>query len=204
MTRRLLLALALLSAAALAFAAPVRKPHAQPMKAAKEAAKEPAKPALPDSAAVVALLAGVHNGACPLPGLATGGQPAADHVAALAKAGFTTVLDLRAADEERGFDEGAAMKSSGLRYVRVPVTPATLDDSVFVEVRRLMTETGGKGVFVHCASGNRVGAVLIPWLVLDQGWDIERAVSTARAGGLKSAELEAKARDYVARARAKG
>jgi uncharacterized protein (TIGR01244 family) len=204
MIRRLLLVFTLLLAAAWVSAAPYRKPHAQPMKVAKEAAKEVAKPALPDSAAVVALLAGVHNGACPLPGLATGGQPAAEHLAALAKAGFTTVLDLRAADEARGIDEDAAMKTSGLRYVKVPVTPATLDDSVFAEVRKLMTETGGKGVFVHCASGNRVGAVLIPWLVLDQGWDVERAVTTAKAGGLKSPELEAKARDYVARSRTKG
>lgn len=204
MIRRLLLAFTLLLTAAWVSAAPYRKPHAQPMKAAKEAAKEAAKPALPDSAAVVALLTGVHNGACPLPGLATGGQPAAEHLAALAKAGFTTVLDLRAADEPRGIDEDAAMKTSGLRYVKVPVTPATLDDSVFAAVRKLMTETGGKGVFVHCASGNRVGAVLIPWLVLDQGWEVERAVTTAKAGGLKSPELEAKARDYVARSRANG
>lgn len=199
MIRRLPLAVVVILLAAPACSAPVPKPHAKPMHAAKGAAK----PALPDSAAVLALLAGVHNGACPLPGLATGGQPDAAHVTALAKAGFTTMLDLRAADEARGFDEDSAMKASGVRYVKLPVTPPMLEDGVFDQVRKLMTETGGKGVFVHCASGNRVGAALIPWLVLDQGWDLERAVTTAKAGGLKSAEMEARARDYVARKRAK-
>lgn len=193
------LVLAMMLLAAPACAARVPKPHATPMHAGKAAAK----PTLPDSAAVLALLAGVHNGACPLPGLATGGQPAPTQVAALARAGFKTVLDLRAADEPRGFDEDAAMKANGVRYVKLPVTPATLNDGVFDQVRKLMAETGGTGVFVHCASGNRVGAALIPWLVLDRGWDLERAVTTAKAGGLKSTEMEATARDYVARKRAK-
>lgn len=199
MNLRLPLVLAAMLLAAPACTAPVPKPHATPMHADKASVK----PTLPDSAAVLALLAGVHNAACPLPGVATGGQPGSPQVAALAKAGFKTMLDLRAADEARGFDEDAAMAANGVRYVKLPVTPATLNDGVFDQVRKLMTETGGTGVFVHCASGNRVGAALIPWLVLDRGWDMERAVTTAKAGGLKSAEMEATARDYVARKRAK-
>jgi protein tyrosine phosphatase (PTP) superfamily phosphohydrolase (DUF442 family) len=168
--------------------------------AALPALAAPSKPAAqPDSAAVVALLAGVTNGACPLPGVATGGQPAEAHLKSLAKAGFTTVLDLRAADEPRGFNEAAAMKAAKLAYELLPVTPATLEDSTFDRFRALMKKTGGKGVFVHCASGNRVGAVMVPWLVLDRGWPIEKAVSSARAGGLRSPEMEARARDYVSR-----
>lgn len=155
--------------------------------------------ALPDSAAVVAMLDGVTNGACPLPGVATGGQPADAHLKALAKAGFTTVLDLRAAGEPRGFNEATAMKAAKLTYEQLPVTPATLDDATFDRFRALMKKTGGKGVFVHCASGNRVGAVMVPWLVLDRGWPVEKAVTSAKAGGLRSPEMEAKARDYVSR-----
>ena len=157
---------------------------------------------LPDSAAVVALLAGVHNGACPLAGVATGGQPDSAHLAKLSRAGFRAVLDLRADDEDRGFNESASLRAAGLRYVKIPITPATLADSTFDAFRTEMRSSAGQGVFVHCASGNRVGAVMIPWLVLDRGWELERAVITARAGGLKSAEMEARARDYVARRRA--
>lgn len=190
-SRTLLVSFVLLAVAAPASAAP------------KHAVAPVAKVrALPDSAALVSLLSGVTNGACPLAGVATGGQPAASHVAALAKAGFTTVLDLRTPAEDHGFDEAAAMRAAKLDYVSIPVTAATLDDSVFTRVRAELQKHDGRGVFVHCASGNRVGAAMIPWYVLDRGWDIERAVATAKAGGLHSAEMEAKARDYVARQRA--
>ena len=39
---------------------------------------------LPDSAAVMALLTGTQNAACPLPGVATGGQPDSTRFAAMA------------------------------------------------------------------------------------------------------------------------
>ena len=154
-----------------------------------------------DSAAVLALLEGIVNPACPIPGIATGGQPEASHLRSLAKAGYRTVLDLRTAEEPRGFDEAAAMRKAGLRYVRLPVAHGELADTTLTAFRAVMREAATGKVFVHCASGNRVGAAMIPWLVLDRGWDLERAVQAARAGGLRSAELERLARDYVARMR---
>jgi uncharacterized protein (TIGR01244 family) len=154
-----------------------------------------------DSAAVMALLDGVTNRACPAPGVATGGQPTAAHLRALARAGYRTVLDLRTADEPRGFDEVAAMRAAGLRYVRLPVASGELADTTLAAFRAAMREALPGKVFVHCASGNRVGAAMIPWLVLDRGWALERAVTTARAGGLRSEELERLALDYVERMR---
>ena len=53
----------------------------------------------PDSAHVVALLAGMQNAACPLSGVATGGQPDSSQLVALGNRGYRTVLDLRAANE---------------------------------------------------------------------------------------------------------
>ena len=154
-----------------------------------------------DSAAVLAMLDGVANRACPIPGVVTGGQPAVSHLRSLASAGYRTVLDLRTPEEPRGFDEAAVMREAGLRYVRLPVTHGELADTTLATFRAAMREAAPAKVFVHCASGNRVGAAMIPWLVLDRGWDLERAVRSARAGGLRSAELERLARDYVARMR---
>ena len=190
--------LAVLTASLAAAATPAAR--AVPSGTPKEKARVLAPPA--DSAAVMALLDGVTNRACPLPGVATGGQPAASHLQSLAKAGYRTVLDLRAAEESRGFDESAAMRAAGLEYVLLPVTHESLTDGTFDAFRRLMQEKSASGVFVHCASGNRVGAVMVPWLVLDRGWSLERAVAAARAGGLRSPDLEGKARDYVAKRRA--
>ncbi len=190
--------------AAVALLLPVMVAAANAPREGRPEAARMRKPAviMQDSAAVLALLDGVLNRACPLPGVATGGQPSAAHLIALARAGYRTVLDLRAPDEPRGFDESAAMRAAGLRYVTLPVTSATFVDSTFDAFRHAMRVAGPQGVFVHCASGNRVGAAMVPWLVLDRGWELERAIAAARVGGLRSAGLGEKARDYVARHRA--
>ncbi len=154
-----------------------------------------------DSAAVVRLLRGVLNASCPLPGVATGGQPREAHLKSLAAAGYRTVLDLRTAEEPRGLDEPRAARAAGLELVSLPVTAATLGDPTYETFRRVMRSAGPGGVFVHCASGNRVGAVMVPWLVLDRGWDLERAVAEAKLGGMRNERYEAMARDYVRRQR---
>lgn len=153
----------------------------------------------PDSAAVVALLRGTTNAACPLPGVATGGQPDSARFAALAAAGFRTVIDNRHPDEPHGFDEPAAARAAGLEYVSLPVSLPTLADSTFDRFRAIMTDPRRTPVLVHCQSGNRVGALMVPWLVLDRGWEVERALGSARAGGLRTPALEAKALDYIKR-----
>ena len=195
------LALLLPGATSMASAASAPAPaRSVPAGTPRSAAPGIAPPA--DSATVMALLAGVTNRACPLPGIATGGQPGAEHFRSLAKAGYRTVLDMRGPDEPRGFDEEAAIKAAGLEYVLLPVTsPASLTDELFAAFRKTMNARAATGVFVHCSSGNRIGGPLVAWLVLDRGWELERAVASAKANGLRTPELEVRARDYVARMR---
>ena len=145
-----------------------------------------------DSAAVVAMLTGTLNAACPLPGVATGGQPDSAHFVALAAGGVRTVIDLRAASEPRGYDEPAVARAAGLEYVSLPVTAASLSDSTIDAFRALMKARRTASVLVHCHSGNRVGAVMVPYLVLDRGWTLERAIAAAEAGGLKTPALKEK------------
>jgi protein tyrosine phosphatase (PTP) superfamily phosphohydrolase (DUF442 family) len=153
----------------------------------------------PDSAAVVAMLGGMQNAACPLPGVATGGQPDSTRYVALAGAGFHTVIDLRMPDEPRGYDEPSVVRAANLEYRSLPVSAATLSDSTFDAFRALMQERGRESRLVHCHSGNRVGALMVPWLVLDRGWTVERAVAAAEAGGLRTPALRERALDYVRR-----
>ncbi len=152
-----------------------------------------------DSAAVLALLGGLTNAACPLPGVGTGGQPDSAGLAALGRAGFRAVLDLRMPDEPRGHDEPAIARAAGLSYRSLPVSPATLTDETFDRFRSLMRDSLATPVLVHCASGNRVGALMVPWLVLDRGWPVERAMASAEAGGLRTPLLKERALDYVRR-----
>lgn len=197
----LVVAVALIAGCAHAPSPARRDAGVQPVGVGVQNAPDPrlATAASPDSAQVVAMLAGVRNAACPLPGVATGGQPDSLQLLALGRSGYRAVLDLRSAGEPRGMDEDAVARAAGLAYHRLPVTPETLNDSTFDAFRALAAEPRNHPMLVHCASGNRVGAVMIPWLVLDRGWGIERAVTTANAGGLTSAEMRDRALDYVAR-----
>ena len=153
----------------------------------------------PDSAAVMKLLADVANPTCPVPGVATGGQITRNHLRGLSRSGFRTVLDLRGPDEPRGYGEAGEAKRAGLDYVLLPITGATLDDLAFDKVRALMNDGKRHPVMVHCASGNRVGVVLLPWLVLDRGWKLPDAVAIAERGGMRATPMRDLALDYIDR-----
>ena len=96
----------------------------------------------------------------PLPGITTAGQPSAEGLATAAAAGVKTVIDLRGTDEDRGLDEKAAVEKLGMSYVTLPVEGAggvTFDNAKTLD--QLLKGAPGP-VLIHCASGNRVGALL--------------------------------------------
>lgn len=146
-------------------------------------------------------IAGVANACQPLPTLLTGGQPSAADLQNLRESGGGIVLDLRDPMEPRLFDEPATAARLGLEYVNVPVTAGTLEDSTLERILGLLRGAGERTVFVHCASGNRVGGALLPYFVLDQGLEEDDAVGQAMRVGLRSAELMEWGLDYVRRAR---
>lgn len=125
------------------------------------------------------------NGACPLPDVVTGGQPTARLLESAAAAGARTVVDLRRPDEPRDFDEAAEVRRRGMEYVNIPVAYDALGTAEFDRFRALMQDAACRPVLVHCASANRVGALLLPWLVLDEGRDREEAFELACAVGLR-------------------
>lgn len=156
-----------------------------------------ARAAAPDSAEVVALLDGVTNASCPIRGIGSGGQVNPAAVKRLGHSKFRTVLDLRGTDEDRGFDEARAVKKAGLVYVSIPVTKENLDDSHFDRIRAFMQDSTNRPVMVHCSSGNRVGVMLLPWLVLDRGWSLDRALEIAKRGGTHDGPMKDKALAYI-------
>lgn len=116
--------------------------------------------------------------------------------------GVKTVVNLRRPAEHADFDEAAAVAALGLVYVNLPISGASdLTDEVIEQAREFLNRAE-RPLLLHCASANRVGAVWIPWRVLDGGIDLDEAVAEARTIGLKTPELEAKARDYVRRKQA--
>lgn len=144
--------------------------------------------------------AGIPQAMEPVPGLLTGGQPAAADLAALKAAGCAAVIDMRDPMEPRPYRAPDAVVAAGLAYHSLPVPHDPGADATLDAVRRLVGEALRDGpVLAHCNSGNRTGAVLIPFLMLDHGLSEEDAVLEAMKMGARSAALIEWATDYARR-----
>jgi len=103
-------------------------------------------------------------------------------------AGYAAVIDLRTPAEDRGLpDERAAVESLGMSYITLPIAGAgdiSFDNAS--ELDRLLAQFD-KPVYVHCASGNRAGALLALRAKLN-GADDETAIEAGRETGLKGLE----------------
>lgn len=146
---------------------------------------------------VFADVAAISAGATPRPvdGMTASGQPDATTFAAFATAGYVAVVDLRAADEDRGLeDEQSVVEAFGLDYVAFPIADA--EEISFESARQLDALLGQyEGpVLVHCASGNRVGALLSLRESL-HGADDAAALEYGRNAGLT--RLEPRVREVL-------
>ncbi|HWV56167.1 MAG TPA: sulfur transferase domain-containing protein [Longimicrobiales bacterium] len=142
---------------------------------------------------------GLINASCPTSDVYTGGQPSPDEIERLAEAGIRTIVDLRPPQEQRGFDEAAVAGAAGVEYVSLPVTYSGIPGETFDRFREIMRSEERKPFLVHCRSGNRVGALLVPYLILDEGRTPNEAVQIAIRAGLASQALLNIAMAYVQR-----
>ncbi len=122
-----------------------------------------------------------------LDGITSLGQPSAAGLADLARTGNVAVIDLRGPDEERGLEERAAVEELGMEYVSLPITgTANISYENAARLRQIIGEFN-QPVAIHCASGNRVGALLALGAKLN-GAEDEVALSIGRDSGLTSLE----------------
>jgi len=148
---------------------------------------------------LLAAIAGLPNASEPIPGWVTGGQPTAAHVAALQAAGCQVILDNRDPMEPRPFDEPATVRAAGMEYVSIPIVHGAMTVDTMRQMHEAVKKLAGRKALLHCSSGNRTAAALIPYLMLDQGMQEQDAVDTAMRIGLRSAELMEIALEYVKR-----
>lgn len=133
---------------------------------------------------------GLRGAKHPEAGLLFGGQPTEEQLEAMAADGLSFVLDLRAEGENRGFDEPAALQSLDVPYLNLPVDGERMEQpETFERFIEAMQKLDGPAL-VHCASGNRVGALYYAYLVAGKGEDREAARARAKENGLRSAALE--------------
>lgn len=124
----------------------------------------------------------------PSPALLTGGAPDEAALRAAAAAGVRHVVDLRPTAEWT-FDEPTLVAALGMRFVHLPI--GGTHDLTIANVKAfdaLLGELGGEPTLLHCASGNRVGALM----ALRAGWlkgaSRDDALAVGREHGLTRME----------------
>lgn len=123
----------------------------------------------------------------PLPEVFTAGQPGAEDWRGIAAKGVTTVINLRLPEELEGRDERSEVANAGMAYVEVPVAGAKgLSMEKAQELRAAILASDGP-VLVHCAAGNRAGALLALSLA-QAGMTDDAAMEIGRAAGMTAAE----------------
>ncbi len=115
------------------------------------------------------------------------GQPDSPVLSSFAAAGYVAVIDLRTGEEDRGFDERATVMGLGMSYVLMPI--GSEDDISFEKAEELDQILSGfdGAVLVHCASGNRVGA-LFALRAKAYGASDAEALAAGKTAGMTSLE----------------
>lgn len=113
------------------------------------------------------------------------GQPSAEALVQLPAAGITTVIDLRPDAETPELDEKSVAEKAGLKYRALPIAGAAdLTRENVLRFDQLLKDSAADNVLIHCASGNRVGAMLALQARWVQGKSAEEALAIGKAAGM--------------------
>lgn len=129
--------------------------------------------------------------------VAVAGQPTPEQVAALAKAGFRTVINLRPEAEFPASAETKAAADAGLFYVSIPFVTAKPSSNAVEEFLRVSESADIYPVLIHCATANRASAFWLVRRVLRDGWTFDDAEKEAKANGLTHESLRQFALEYI-------
>ncbi|MEL7798020.1 protein tyrosine phosphatase (PTP) superfamily phosphohydrolase (DUF442 family) [Idiomarina loihiensis] len=121
------------------------------------------------------------------------GTPSNEQLADFADEGGEVVINLLSQKEMTDSEEAAVVTRNGMAYYHVPVNGAdgvTLENARMVD--RILLKNSDKKAMVHCASSNRVGALMAlraGWL---DGMPVEKALEIGREHGMTSLEGKVK------------
>lgn len=124
----------------------------------------------------------------PEPGVYTSGQPSKEELQAMADAGIKHIINLRP-DSEMDWDEQQFVESQGMTYSVLPIASAAdLNTDNAAALDQLLKNSNGEPTLVHCASGNRIGAVIAVREGKLNNVGVEQAVETGKQWGLTKME----------------
>jgi protein tyrosine phosphatase (PTP) superfamily phosphohydrolase (DUF442 family) len=127
----------------------------------------------------------------PFKGICTGGRPRPHHIHQAQAGGIKSIIDLCAPSERNDFDEGDLVRTLGMRYRTIPVAgPPDLNLKNAQALADALEEAQDGPIFVHCASGNRVGALFALKARFVDRLAVEQCLVAGRSAGLTSLESE--------------
>ncbi len=131
----------------------------------------------------------IPNGQNPENNIITGGQPSSAEFVAFrdAAGGRCRVINLRGGGEPGVAEQPTLMTQLGIDYVHLPVNgPGDLSFETAAALKEALEYEGP--IMVHCASGNRVGAIRALAAFQFEGQTVDEALATGRRWGLTRME----------------
>ncbi|MGX5201668.1 beta-lactamase hydrolase domain-containing protein [Aliikangiella sp. IMCC44632] len=116
----------------------------------------------------------------------TAGQPSQQAIKSFATSGVKTIINLRTPGEFNDFDEKKIVETEGMEYIQLPISGAS--DINLENAQKLdeLLQTAKGPVLIHCASSNRVGALLAIRAAAVQSKSLQEAISIGESTGLGS------------------
>ena len=136
----------------------------------------------------------VANAVSPVEGAVSAGRLSAADMEKLRDAGIQQVIDLTPDVETPEFDEATAVRAAGMSYSNLPLRGAADLTRENVAIFDEMLRNAKRPVLVHCASGNRVGAIAALRAAWIEGKSVEEAISIGKQWGLKGLEPQVRER----------
>ncbi|MCA8057399.1 MULTISPECIES: fused DSP-PTPase phosphatase/NAD kinase-like protein [Burkholderia cepacia complex] len=125
------------------------------------------------------------------PDVMVGGQPSLQDLSEAKDQGIRAVLNLRPESEQQDFNERAEVERLGMRYLTLAIADAgDLTKAAAIELDTLIHDPENRPIWVHCGSGNRVGALFALRAACLEGMSLEAAIEVGRQHGLTKMEAD--------------
>lgn len=115
------------------------------------------------------------------------GQPDEDQFQAFAQQGVQHVIDLRPPEESADINGPAWVSSAGMAYYHIPIASGDdLNREHVAVLDTILQRINGESTVLHCASSNRVGAMMALHAVWYEGMSEDEAIELGKEYGLTS------------------
>ncbi|MBL4608204.1 MAG: protein tyrosine phosphatase family protein [Pseudomonadales bacterium] len=152
-------------------------------------AKEAYSPSSASAAMDDAPLVEIRNAKRVFPGILSGGQPTNEQLEKAKNKGFKTIINLRPVNEHRGGDEEKTVHKLGMNYINIPVAGASgITNENSQTLIKALSDKSIYPVMIHCASGNRVGALFALDAAQRAQLSTEEAINVGKQSGMTRLE----------------